>query len=656
MKGLKIILPVTVAAALLCGCGNRGRLPQERDVYVSPDFRLTSHRVIRQGKTMFDASRYSGQDGWGDRLCLTSDYPLLDSVFAASVGYILDGKDAQTRHHAHAVWLGEVFADIGRARLNTGVDTLGETFPVVDEALPWPASNDRSSMVTASIDVALAAGDTTFTRKVAEISRTSLRNDFDIAYSGSRGLLYGSQTYLLPQPDLYPDWMTATDIYQSPCLGTNVAAVAAVSAMDKIDARPDDSVIARSKVVRANLGTSFFAPNLRYFSAYQYCYPYPLTVQSVDNMAESIGIVTGVFSPDTARMVIRHSPVFYAYTPTMLPLPPRWKKDADSIVQPVVQGFRALAAAKVRNRTAFRSGLAGLLDIASTSGFREYASPGVVGAVCRGLFGISFGKEGLNLTPYKPDFLNGRFDLRNLRVRDAVLNLSISGTGDSIVLMNIDGKEVTDGTIPYSLKGKHTVTVAVETRSKVPPDETIRNIRKSVMPPTPVVHWPGKRNALIANSDVSLSYGIFINGEFQTMLGGSEYSMFHPTEYTVINILPVFRNTWIGFSQPPYRYFPPGTRHILKGKRSGKDYMLSADIPAGKYLVHFTYRIGDRTAVARLQDDSEPVVFLERVKGDGSEFGRSSYTVINVGKHRRLSLRPVYGSLPEIHNAVAVAL
>lgn len=646
---------VTAGVCLLaCGCSDSGRLPEERGIYSCPEFEITSHRILDGGgNVVFSAAGYSGGNPEGESLSLTTDFPLLDSLFSASVRNLEAGEGIRPQHRPHAIWLAEVFTDAERAREDCGADTLKDVFQTLPEALPWPASSDRSAMVTAAAETALALGDSCFTARVCELGLNTLRQDFDIAWSGSRNLLYGSQTYLLPQPDLYPEWMDAVDIYQSPCLGANVAAVGAVKALNEISGKSDTLLDARANAIRSSLGSVFFQPNLAYFSAYQYCYPYPVTLQASDNMAESLGVVLGAFSADTAAMIIRRTPVFDSATPTFFPMPRSWKRRSDRIAQPMVQSFRALASGCVRNGAAFRSSFAALLFTAAADSCAEYASPGIVGNVCRGLFGLDFTGSGISISPYVPDYLPGRKELRNLRYGECSLFFTLHGTGDSIVSCRLDGRDLPGRIVPKGLKGNHNVSVSLGRRPKRK-SETIRNISRSWMPMTPVVHWDSYRHAVIANTEPLVTYQLLVDGQFQTIIRGPEYSMFNPGKFAVVNFIPVYSNTWCGFSQPPYHYVPEGTRFSLKPLKRGGGYVIPSDLPAGDYLVSFTYRVGDRTSTAVLKthnsESGEPVVFLPHT--GGGEFGRSSSAIVTVGAHRRLELKKVVGDLPEIRNVV----
>lgn len=659
MKTFKLI--VGMMALIAASCSHNNELPVEQDLYKSPEYKVTSHRITdNKGKVLFSAEGFSaGSDNCTD-LSLSTYFPLLDSLFLRSIRQIDAGEARLPQHTPQSIWLAEVFCAADKGRESTGADSLEKYFPSRPEALPWPASSDRSSMVVAAIESAMAAGDTSYMEHVIRLSANTLRQDFDIAWSDSRSLLYGSQTYLLPQPDLYPEWMDDVDIYQSTCLGTNVSAVGAVEALASVYPDTDKSLIAKAKAIRSSIGSAFYQPNLKWFGAYQYCYPYPICLQASDNMGESIGVVLGVFSPDTAATIIENTPVFYTETPTFFPMPRSWKKPADHQAQPMVQSFRALACSKVRNGDALRPALASLIYTSATDTLSNLTSPGIVGEVCRGIFGLDFTPEGLSVDPFIPKYLKGRKELRNLPLRDAMLNIVVYGVGDSLANIHLDGKKLDKAVIPYNLKGLHGITIDM-TQSSRKSSAALRNSKKSRMPITPYVYWKGPRNGLIANSDASLSYQFLVNGQFQTMLSGSDFSIYNPNEFAVINILPVYESTWIGFSQPPYRYEPEGVSHTIVPKRTKDGYAIATDLPAGEYLVTFYYVPEKETSTASLQthegNKREPIVFLPyRREWIDKSLARSSSAIITIGPHRTIELKTVTGKLPEIVQGKLVSI
>jgi hypothetical protein len=77
--------------------------------------------------------------------------------------------------------------------------------------------------------------------------------------------------------------------------------------------------------------------------------------------------------------------------------------------------------------------------------------------VYKGLFGLELGPDGYTFAPMVPAWLGPRLELSGLHVRDAVLDLTVTGTGDRVQRLTLDGRPVTR--LSYGLTGHHRVRV-----------------------------------------------------------------------------------------------------------------------------------------------------------------------------------------------------
>ncbi|WP_221935993.1 hypothetical protein, partial [Klebsiella pneumoniae] len=123
-------------------------------------------------------------------------------------------------------------------------------------------------------------------------------------------------------------------------------------------------------------------------------------------------------------------------------------------VWPFVQAYWNLAAAKVKNMEAFTTGLGAIyrsaalfgthkeLYVSSNGDYRGtavnsdaqlWSATGSAAMIYRVIAGMEFGVDGIEFAPFVPAALTGDKTISGFRYRDAMLNITIKGTGDKVV-------------------------------------------------------------------------------------------------------------------------------------------------------------------------------------------------------------------------------
>jgi cellobiose phosphorylase len=81
--------------------------------------------------------------------------------------------------------------------------------------------------------------------------------------------------------------------------------------------------------------------------------------------------------------------------------------------------------------------------------------------ILNGLFGLKFSEQSLSFAPYLPPYIHA-IEMKNLKYRRSILDISIKGNGKSIRKFTVDGKEQVNHSINLALKGKHNISVELE--------------------------------------------------------------------------------------------------------------------------------------------------------------------------------------------------
>lgn len=660
-------LLVGAAALALTSCHNKHILnifasgnPDDL-IYQCESFTVTRDSVINDGNIV--SLDIIGHNDSTDSAAIALDgsFPVLNQLFNRAVS-ILD-KDSLPDDNllAHSSWLAQAYLnpELTMKQLRSRVDKDG-LIKSEPSAMPWPVTSDRAVWILAGVDAARATGRSDWAEEIVETGRATILNDHKLLVDTTTGLIYGAQSYLLPQPMLYPEWMTQADIYQSPTLGSNVMMAAAARRLLKLDrlTRFDGSQLKTiADSINAAIHTNLWQPNLHYFSSYLYCYPYTLQPQTTDNMAQAAGVVYGVFDKNTSIDIVASTPVFDNGVPVLYPVPPAYRHSVDRAMQPLVQSFWTLAAFKVKNRAAALLGAASLIHTSlNDSTSINLTASGLVAMVCRGVYGMDFGDEGLSFSPVLPQAFGSSMKLSRFPYRRATLDIYLNGYGDSITGFSIDGRPSKQYIVPDTLTGHHKVEISLKQTHFVNLSRVVKT-KPVTMPLTPAVRWVNSRYATFTNRHNGIEYELFVNGEFQTMFSLDRYRLFNAPGTNVINFVPVDNSVWEGFSPRPYFDVKPGDRrHVKVTVHDDKATMNLDELTPGRYLVTFIYEGNSKPAIVSVSGSTAQagtnIVFPATTDKSAS----SSSIILSVGIDRLFNINPVEGTLPAIHRAVLTRL
>lgn len=452
----------------------------------------------------------------------------------------------------------------------------------------WPVSSDRVVWAVAAWEIYKVTGDHSWLKEAFEIIDATLKDDMAVVYDPTYCLMHGEQSYLDWREQTYPRWMQPADIYGSMCLGTNVVFAHTFELMARMASELNIPAIEYRKTatrLRESINDNLWLPNLGYYSEYLYGTPYPINSMATDNLGQSLGILFDITTPEMASSIISRTPVGIYGTTSVFPQIADIKPYHNDAVWPFVQAFWNLAAAKTGNVEAVKAGLAAIyraaalfatnkeLFVASTGDYRGtavnsdaqlWSAAGHLAMTFRLIAGITFESDRMEFHPFIPQAYSGTKHIKGFRYRDAVLDINISGNGNRIASVSIDGKN-SKPFIPATLTGQHTVDIIMANNSF--PEAKINITEPTFMPSTPVVKW-GKdgHTARIENFDPANSYLVMLNGEQKNDLEEADYTLYNATEFTTVNFTPVFDNRVEGFSMRPHFFIPRGSMTLIQAE------------------------------------------------------------------------------------------
>ncbi|KIO76361.1 glycogen debranching protein [Pedobacter lusitanus] len=550
----------------------------------------------------------------------------------------------------------------------------------------WPVSSDRMIWAVAAWEVYKNTGDQSWLTKAYTIIKNSVEDDLKNVYDPQTGLVRGESSFLDWRDQTYPKWMQSADIYASENLGTNavhyqtnqVLAQMAVLMKDQTAAKKYAGI---AQQIRAGINTHLWIPEKGYYGQYLYGRQFKILSPRSEALGEALTVLFDIADQNRQKSVIEQTPVNSFGIPCIYPQIPNIPPYHNNAVWPFVQAYWSLAAAKTGNAEALIQSMSAIYRpaalfltnkenfVATTGDFAGtqvnssnmlWSLSGNISLIYKVLFGMDMQVNGLVFKPFVPEVLKGERTLTNFKYRKAVLDIKLSGYGNIIKSVTLDGKPLPQATIPVNLKGKHQVDIILADhkteKSKTGETEDYFSV---------VVPLLKKEGALISWGKVEGAehYQIIRNGKEVTQTSGLNYTPEQSGEYQVIAIdkngVPSFASepvlitdkkdvqtivmeTVAEKSTLPYQgYTANGFIEISKTKN--KKVTIKVNIPeTGTYAVDFRYANGNgptntenKCAVRTFKVDglfAGTFVFPQRGKEEWSDWGFSNINSVKLKK------------------------
>jgi Bacterial alpha-L-rhamnosidase 6 hairpin glycosidase domain len=551
----------------------------------------------------------------------------------------------------------------------------------------YPVSTDRMIWAVAAWEVYKVTGDKTWLEKAYQVIRKSADEDALNVYDKQTGLVRGESSFLDWREETYPKWMQPADIYESECLGTNVVHYQVNKVLSNMAALLDDPDAAstykkRASVIRAGIQNYLWQPAKGYYGQYVYGRNYKMLSPRSEALGEALAVLFDAAEPAQQQRVINNTPVNEFGIPCIYPQIPGIPPYHNKAVWPFVETYWAMASAKAGNEASLIRAMSAVFrpaamfltnkenfvvtdgDYAGTqinSSNMLWSLSGNIALVYKVIFGIRYNENNLEFKPFVPQSLVGERSLKHFKYRGAFLNIVMKGYGNQVKSITLDGKRVSNGTIPVDLKGEHAINIILannilDGKSDLKPDYT--------SPETPVVTYAnGKLSWLRIPGAVS--YQLIKDGKYLSSIKETSYSapISQCAEYQVA---AVNEKGISSFSSEPVSVIPVRSIKVIEAESivpnaelpyrgfSGKGFVeisktvntiLSIPVSIngdGIYAIDFKYANGNgpintenKCAIRTLVADDKfagTVVFPQRGKEEWSNWGFSNAVKVKLTK------------------------
>ncbi|ARS34527.1 MGH1-like glycoside hydrolase domain-containing protein [Pontibacter actiniarum] len=429
----------------------------------------------------------------------TSDYAVTDALYNMALEEMINAVEPDSTFRTGKEWAGVWTRDISysiilsMAQLQPQVSKYSLMRKVKDGRIvqdtgtggAYPVSTDRMIWATAAWEVYKATGDEQWLRDTYQIIAKSLGEDMMNAYDPETGLVRGESSFLDWREQSYPRWMEPADIYASENLGTNAAHFQAnkVAAM-MAEKLGDQAAAARyngiAQTIKEGINKHLWQEEKGYYGQYLYGRNYKILSPRAEALGEALTVLFGVADTARSKTVVARTPITDYGIPNIFPQIPGIPPYHNNGIWPFVQSYWSLAAAKAGNDKALTESISAIYrpaalfltnkenfvaangDYAGTqvnSSNMLWSLAGNLSMVYKVFFGINFEADKLTLKPFVPKAFAGNRKLTNYRYRNAVLNIEMSGYGNEIKSVTMDGKPLQKAEVAANLTGEHSIRI-----------------------------------------------------------------------------------------------------------------------------------------------------------------------------------------------------
>lgn len=649
-----------------------------------------------------------------------SDYPLFDALYNLALEEARRAVEPDSTFRTGKEWAGVWTRDISYSIIlaqaaiqpQVAMNSLlrkvtpdGRIIQDTGTGGAYPCSTDRMIWAVAAWELYKSTGDEVWLRKAYPIIRQSVEDDRRNAYDAGTGLVRGESSFLDWREQTYPKWMQPVDIYQSVALGTNAVhfqanQVLAMMAEQLGDVDAGSRYRQQAAAIRQGMNDYLWQPERGYYGQFRYGRVGSALSPRAEALGEALAVLFGVADSERSRTIVASTPVMDFGIPCVYPQTPGIPPYHNNAVWPFVQSYWGLAAARAGNEAAFLESLMAVARpaalfltnkenfVASTGDFAGtqinssnmlWSLSGTLGLVYRGLFGMDWQPQGLVFRPFVPQALQGTRRLSGFRHRWATLDIEMSGYGNRISRITMDGQPLPDATVPANLSGRH--SIRIELSNQAPPAATQHKVPHHVVPMSPVMRYQNGELSWSA-PDGAVAYQVLRNGQFAGRTVEPRFPVAPAADYAEYQVVAVDAQGYESFASEPLpvgaaklqrlvqlESFAPAAKLPYKGY-TGKGFVevstsqnrrltFKVAVPAaGLYALDFRYANGNgpintsnKCALRTLSAEGQvmgTVVLPQRGEGEWSDWGYSNplLATLTAGTYTfTLSLEPANANM-----------
>lgn len=356
----------------------------------------------------------------------------------------------------------------------------------------WPISTDRVVWALAAWEYYLSTGDEAWLAEAYEGLSYTAQKDIHMAFDKNTGLFRGETCSMDWRTHTYPNWFSNENIGESPSSGTNALHMFMYEFLTKAgkslgkDAAEVKVWEEHHAAVKKGLNERFWDEKRGLYTAY--LYPEWMnyrTTQRVDVMGNGLCALLGAASPEQVTRIVENFPLYPYGAAVLYPTIPDDFAYHNKSVWAVWQTPYMYAAKRAGNtaavdhimKSAIRQGAMFLThkenmtydtgydrNTALNSDRQLWSVASYIGIVYRMIFGMEMTQTGLAFSPVvSDDLITGNVYLKNFHYRDAIVDITVKGTGNKVKSLKVNGEEKGAGyVLATDAKGTFSIEIEME--------------------------------------------------------------------------------------------------------------------------------------------------------------------------------------------------
>ena len=432
----------------------------------------------------------------------------------------------------------------------------------------YPVSVDRIITALSIWEQYLTTGDLKLLEKYYEYSENTIEQDLHVAYDPETGLFKGETGGLDHRDKTYPDWMSETNKDSLANIAESKSSIVNIiyCQVYEIMARSAEllgygaDVVAKWETMKAelveNVNEHFWDEERGLYVSWEYPnYMGAPKAYKYDVISNGYAVMYGIADEHQTQAIMENYPLVTYGADTVYPQKngrqggtiyhnrgvwPGW--EATLMIGAGQEGNYQLA------QEIWNSCLRGcamtltnyeVIDFNTGAGVASrnqlWSIAGTLSGYYRILFGMEYTEDGIVFRPFVDDNMEGPFELTNYPYRNATLNITLTGKGDTLTSLKLDGEEMgADYVLPTDLTGAHTLELVVTDSGK---DSKINlsSYNHVTCPDMPVVTY--ENGVLTWKEDSRYTYRLW-NGQKWLDVSGGSYTP-DPEVYGVYSVVAV---------------------------------------------------------------------------------------------------------------------
>ena len=351
----------------------------------------------------------------------------------------------------------------------------------------WPCSTDRQVWTVAAWELYKVTGDKEWLAAVYPVAKRSLEVDMKTLYDKETGMVRGESSFIDWREQSYPRWMEPSDIYDSKCLGTNMAHYAALTSAAGMARLCGDQEFAdvcseTAAGLKQAINDNLWMEDHGYYAQFLAGRQDDVLYTKSETLGQALAVIYGVADSDRADVLSQNMPVVDFGAPVFWPWIPDIPPYHNKAVWPFVQSFWMIASARTGNEAGVLNAIGSLFRasamfatnkenfVAESGDWRGtqinssnmlWSLSGALSVTFRVLAGMQFEADALHFAPVVPKAVSADRLISGFRYRNAVLDIEIKGYGDRIRRFEVDGVPQEVHSISADLTGHHKVRIVL---------------------------------------------------------------------------------------------------------------------------------------------------------------------------------------------------